>query len=231
MTAQTPVVIGDSINLQSYGGSIGMETDRLFIDGDVSYVANSDKKHGAISTNAAGSVYLTEVNGNMYLGEIVAENGDVVLEVKENNAGFVDAIENNSNGNKDDNRVAEWKKLGLLGGTDEDDTINSWKNQIANLEQTASNGSMFMKDGTSVEDAQKQGAQLVDAGKDFATLMQGGSDAVKAARKELNAKQGALNEAIANLGDDPASKTDYKDALAAYNDCLLYTSPSPRDCS
>lgn len=222
MTAQTPVVIGDSINLQSYGGSIGMETDRLLIDGDVSYVANSDKKHGAISTNAAGSVYLTEVNGNMYLGEIVAENGDVVLEVKENNAGFVDAIENNSNGNKDDNRVAEWKKLGLLGGTDEDDTINSWKNQIANLEQTASNGSMFMKDGTSVEDAQKQGAQLVDAGKDFATLMQGGSDAVKAARKELNAKQGALNEAIANLGDDPASKTDYKDALAAYNEAYDY---------
>ena len=217
MTAQTPVVIGDSINLQSYGGSIGMETDRLLIDGDVSYVANSDKKHGAISTNAAGSVYLTEVNGNMYLGEIVAENGDVVLEVKENNAGFVDAIENNSNGNKDDNRVAEWKKLGLLGGTDEDDTINSWKNQIANLEQTASNGSMFMKDGTSVEDAQKQGAQLVDAGKDFATLMQGGSDAVKAAREELNAKQGTLNKAIAALGNDDTSKQNYKDALEAYN--------------
>lgn len=217
MTAQTPVVIGDSINLQSYGGSIGMETDRLLIDGDVSYVANSDKKHGAISTNAAGSVYLTEVNGNMYLGEIVAENGDVVLEVKENNAGFVDAIENNSNGNKDDNRVAEWKKLGLLGGTDEDDTINSWENQIANLEQTASNGSMFMKDGTSVEDAQKQGAQLVDAGKDFATLMQGGSDAVKAAREELNAKQGTLNKAIAALGNDDTSKQNYKDALEAYN--------------
>ena len=212
-------VKGDGINLQSYGGNIGSneENGRLLIDGDVSYVADSDKSHGAINANAAGSVYLTEVNGNMYLGEIVAENGDVVLEVKENNAGFVDAIENNSNGNKDDNRVAEWKKLGLLGGTDEDDTINSWKNQIANLEQTASNGSMFMKDGTSVEDAQKQGAQLVDAGKDFATLMQGGSKDVQAARKDLNAKQGALNEAIANLGDDAASKEAYQNALDAYN--------------
>ncbi len=212
-------VKGDGINLQSYGGNIGSneENGRLLIDGDVSYVADSDKSHGAINANAAGSVYLTEVNGNMYLGEIVAENGDVVLEVKENNAGFVDAIENNSNGNKDDNRVAEWKKLGLLGGTDEDDTINSWKNQIANLEQTASNGSMFMKDGTSVEDAQKQGAQLVDAGKDFATLMQGGSDAVKAAREELNAKQGTLNKAIAALGNDDTSKQNYKDALEAYN--------------
>lgn len=196
------VLTGNGITLQSYGGGID-----LVIDG------------GKEGTNAyaVDDISLTEANGNMYLGEIVAENGDVVLEVKESGAGFVDAIVNNSNDNKDDNRVAEWKKLGLLGGTDEDDTINSWKNQIANLEQTASNGSMFMKDGTSVEDAQKQGAQLVDAGKDFATLMQGGSDAVKAAREELNAKQGALNEAIAALGNDDTSKQNYKDALEAYN--------------
>lgn len=204
---QTTVVSGNGITLQSYNGSIGAENSRLAIDG------------GTTATNAYanGGIYLSEATGNMYLGEINSENGDVVLEVKGKDAGFVDAIENNSNGNKDDNRVAEWKKLGLLGGTDEDDTINSRKNQIANLEQTASNGSMFMKDGTSVEDAQKQGAQLVDAGKDFATLMQGGSDAVKAAREELNAKQGALNEAIAALGNDDTSKQNYKDALEAYN--------------
>ena len=204
---QTTVVSGNGITLQSYNGSIGAENSRLAIDG------------GTTATNAYanGGIYLSEATGNMYLGEINSENGDVVLEVKGKDAGFVDAIENNSNGNKDDNRVAEWKKLDLLGGTDEDDTINSRKNQIANLEQTASNGSMFMKDGTSVEDAQKQGAQLVDAGKDFATLMQGGSDAVKAAREELNAKQGALNEAIAALGNDDTSKQNYKDALEAYN--------------
>jgi|GEM_PF-272010 len=205
------VLTGNGITLQSYNGSIGSDSEknggRLLIDG------------GTTATNAYanGGIYLSEATGNMYLGEIVAEDGNVVLEVKKSGAGFVDAIENNSNGNKDDNRVAEWKKLGLLGGTDEDDTINSRKNQIANLEQTASNGSMFMKDGTSVEDAQKQGAQLVDAGKDFATLMQGGSDAVKAAREELNAKQGTLNKAIAALGNDDTSKQNYKDALEAYN--------------
>ena len=210
-TDGSTVLTGNGITLQSYNGSIGSDSKenggRLLIDG------------GTTATNAYanGGIYLSEATGNMYLGEINSENGDVVLEVKGKDAGFVDAIENNSNGNKDDNRVAEWKKLGLLGGTDEDDTINSRKNQIANLEQTASNGSMFMKDGTSVEDAQKQGALLVDAGKDFATLMQGGSDAVKAAREELNAKQGALNEAIAALGNDAESKDAYKNALEAYN--------------
>lgn len=140
-----------------------------------------------------------------------------MLEVKKSGAGFVDAIENNSNGNKDDNRVAEWKKLGLLGGTDEDDTINSRKNQIANLEQTASNGSMFMKDGTSVEDAQKQGALLVQKGQDFASAMQQNSDDVYDAKQNLNEKQGALNDIIAKLNEGKASNEEYKNALTEYN--------------
>lgn len=217
MAAQTPVVIGDSINLQSYGGSIGMETDRLLIDGDVSYVANSDKKHGAISTNAAGGVYLTEVNGNMYLGEIVAENGDVVLEVKENDAGFVDAIENNSNGNKDSSRVDEWKKLGLLDDGKNGDQLNNKANQLANLKNAAESGSMFYADGLTMDKAQEQGTILVETGDEFVKLMKGDNAEVQAAREDLNAKQGALNEAIANLGDDRTSKENYKDKLEAYN--------------
>ena len=65
-----------------------------------------------------GDISLTEATGNMYLGEIVAENGNVTLEVKGDGAGFVDAIVGNSNGNKDDNRIEEWEKLGLLGNGD-----------------------------------------------------------------------------------------------------------------
>lgn len=204
---QTAVVSGNGITLQSYNGRIGAENSRLAIDG------------GTTATNAYanGGIYLSEATGNMYLGEINSENGDVVLEVKESGAGFVDAIENNSNGNKDDNRVAEWKKLGLLGGTDEDDTINSWENQIANLEQTASNGSMFMKDGTSVEDAQKQGALLVQKGQDFASAMQQNSDDVYDAKQNLNEKQGALNDIIAKLNEGKASNEEYKNALTEYN--------------
>lgn len=205
------VLTGNGITLQSYNGSIGSDSEknggRLLIDG------------GTTATNAYanGGIYLSEATGNMYLGEIVAEDGNVVLEVKKSGAGFVDAIENNSNGNKEDNRVAEWKKLGLLGGTDEDDTINSRKNQIANLEQTASNGSMFMKDGTSVEDAQKQGALLVQKGQDFASAMQQNSDDVYDAKQNLNEKQGALNDIIAKLNEGKASNEEYKNALTEYN--------------
>lgn len=217
-------VSGDSINLQSYGGSIGTETDSLLIDGDVSYVADSDKSHGAINANAAGSVYLTEVNGNMYLGEIVAEGldgeGEVVLEVTGDKAGFVDAIVNNSNDNKDDNRIEEWKKLGLLGDDTKDKTQNNQSNQLTNLENAALNGSMFMdeEDTVSFELAQEQGAKLVETGKNFVEQMEGANATVQKARENLNTAQGKLNEAIADLNDKKeGSEAAYKTALEAYN--------------
>lgn len=90
----TVVLTGNGITLQSYGGGIN-----LVIDG------------GTEGTNAyaVDDISLTEANGHMYLGEIVAEDGDVVLKVTGDGAGFVDAIVNNSNNNKDDNRIEEWK--------------------------------------------------------------------------------------------------------------------------
>lgn len=219
-------VKGDGINLQSYGGNIGSneENGRLLIDGDVSYVADSDKSHGAINANAAGSVYLTEVDGNMYLGEIVAEGldgeGEVVLEVTGDKAGFVDAIVNNSNDNKDDNRIEEWTKLGLLGTDTVEKTQNNQSNQLTNLENAALNGSMFMdEEGTvSFEQAQKQGAKLVETGKNFVEQMEGANATVQKARENLNIAQGKLNEAIADLNDKKeGSEAAYKTALEAYN--------------
>ena len=215
-------VKGDGINLQSYGGNIGSneENGRLLIDGDVSYVADSDKSHGAINANAAGSVYFTEVDGHMYLGEIVAENGNVVLEVKGEDAGFVDAIVNNSNDNKDDNRIEEWTKLGLLGTDTVEKTQNNQSNQLTNLENAALNGSMFMdEEGTvSFEQAQKQGAKLVETGKNFVEQMEGANATVQKARENLNIAQGKLNEAIADLNDKKeGSEAAYKTALEAYN--------------
>ena len=215
-------VKGDGITLQSYGGNIGSseENGRLLIDGDVSYVADSDKNHGAINANAAGSVYLTEVNGNMYLGEIVTEDGNVVLEVTGDGAGFVDAIVNNDvMSESDQDRIAAWKEMGLLddGTADAKLKLNSNVNQLKNLEAAAGNGSFFMDGKTTLTEAQEQGKALVTKGQEFVKLMQGGSEAVQAARKDLNAKQGALNEAIAALGNDAESKDAYKNALEAYN--------------
>lgn len=200
----TVVLTGNGITLQSYGGGID-----LVIDG------------GTEGTNAyaVDDISLTEATGNMYLGEIVAEDGNVVLEVKDKDAGFVDAIVNNSNDNKDSTRIDEWEKLGLLDDGTNDDQLNNWDNQKENLANAALNGSMFMDEegNVTLKEAQKQGKDLLAAGDEFVDLMKGGSKDVQAARKDLNAKQGALNEAIANLGDDAASKEAYQNALDAYN--------------
>lgn len=211
---QVAVVSGDGITLQSYGGSIGSDSEKnggmLLIDG------------GTTATNAYanGGIYLNEATGNMYLGEINSENGDVVLEVKESGAGFVDAIVNNDvMSESDQDRIDGWKEMGLLddGTNDAKLKLNSRDNQLDSLEAAAGNGSFFMDGKTTLTEAQEKGKALVTKGEEFVKLMQGGSEAVQAARKDLNAKQGALNEAIAALGNDAESKDAYKNALEAYN--------------
>lgn len=208
------VLTGNGITLQSYNGSIGSDSKenggRLLIDG------------GTTATNAYanGGIYLSEATGDMYLGEINSENGNVVLEVKDSNAGFVDAIVNNDvMSESDQDRIAAWKEMGLLddGTADAKLKLNSNVNQLKNLEDAAGNGSFFMDGKTTLTEAQEKGKALVTKGQEFIKLMQGGSEAVQAARKDLNAKQGALNEAIAALGNDAESKDAYKNALEAYN--------------
>ena len=212
-------VKGDGITLQSYTGTIGAADSRLLIDGDVHYGVDEDTTHNATNAYANGGIYLSEATGNMYLGEINSENGDVVLEVKDkdSNAGFVDAIVNNAKVSESDaDRIEGWKKLGLLGG-DENADVNDNESQLTNLEAAAGNGSFFIDADTDIAAAQEQGAKLVEAGEAFVTLMKGGAQEVQNAKEVLNEAQGQLNEAIAALGDDATSKQNYKNALEAYN--------------
>ena len=211
-------VKGDGITLQSYTGTIGAADSRLLIDGDVHYGVNEDTTHNATNAYANGGIYLSEATGNMYLGEINSENGDVVLEVKESGAGFVDAIVNNDvMSESDQDRIAAWKEMGLLADGTNDAQLNSRDNQLDSLEAAAGNGSFFIDADTDIAAAQEQGAKLVEAGEAFVTLMKGGAQEVQNAKEALNEAQGQLNEAIAALGDDATSKQNYKNALEAYN--------------
>lgn len=201
-------ITGNEITLLSYGGSIGSSDQggSLLIDGGTA----------GINAQAAEGIYLSETNGNMYLGKVAAENGDVVLEVQTADAGFVDAFTDNSViSESDEARIESWEKLGLLGGDEENK--NSRENQQENLANTAESGSFFLTDDITLAEAKEKGAELLAKGQEFVQLMQGNSAEVEAARQDLNAKQGALNEAIANLGDDVASKQAYKTALENYN--------------
>lgn len=201
-------ITGNEITLLSYGGSIGSSDQggSLLIDGGTA----------GVNAQAAEGIYLSETNGNMYLGKVAAENGDVVLEVQTADAGFVDAFTDNSViSESDEARIESWEKLGLLGGDEENK--NSRENQQENLANTAESGSFFLTDDITLAEAKAKGTELLAKGQEFVQLMQGNSAEVEAARQDLNTKQGALNEAIANLGDDVASKQAYKTALENYN--------------
>lgn len=201
-------ITGNEITLLSYGGSIGSSDQggRLMVDGGTA----------GINAQASEGIYLSETNGNMYLGKVAAENGDVVLEVQTADAGFVDAFTDNSViSESDEARIESWEKLALLGGDEENK--NSRENQQENLVNTAESGSFFLTDDITLAEAKEKGAELLAKGQEFVQLMQGNSAEVEAARQDLNTKQGALNEAIANLGDDAASKQAYKTALENYN--------------
>lgn len=204
-------ITGNEITLLSYGGSIGSSDQggRLMVDGGTA----------GINAQAAEGIYLSETNGNMYLGKVAAENGDVVLEVQTADAGFVDAFTDNSViSESDEARIESWEKLGLLGGDEENkNSRNSRENQQENLANTAESGSFFLTDDITLAEAKEKGKELLAKGQEFVQLMQGNSAEVEAARQDLNTKQGALNEAIANLGDDAASKQAYKTALENYN--------------
>lgn len=201
-------ITGNEITLLSYGGSIGSSDQggSLLIDGGTA----------GINAQAAEGIYLSETDGNMYLGKVAAENGDVVLEVQTADAGFVDAFTDNSViSESDEARIENWEKLGLLGGDEKNK--NSRENQQKNLANTAESGSFFLTDDITLAEAKEKGTELLAKGQKFVQLMQGNSAEVEAARQDLNTKQGALNEAIANLGDDAASKQAYKTALENYN--------------
>lgn len=203
----TVVLTGNGITLQSYGGGI-----ELVIDG------------GTEGTNAyaVDDISLTEANGHMYLGEIVAEDGNVVLKVTGDGAGFVDAIKNNNvMSESDQDRINSWKELGLLGGTGEN--VNSRENQKDILTDTALSGNFFMDGKISVEDAMDKGVDLLAKGDEFVDLMKGGAQEVQNAKAALDTAQGILNEAIADLNDKKDdSEAAYKDALKKYNDAYDY---------
>lgn len=81
---------------------------------------------------------------------------------------------------------------------------------------------MFYADGVTMDKAQEQGNDLLLAGIEFVNLMKGDNAEVQAAREDLNVKQGALNEAVADLNSKKdGSEEAYKDALK--NTTMLMT--------
>ena len=121
------------VDLTSQTGSIGTKEKALVVDsGSIMY--DADSMSSTVNATASKDIVLTRTtDGNMRLGEIKSENGDVILSVQ--NGSFVDGLRDTENADKTstDKKVSSWLNNGLIHKNDADGEST---NAATNAKQT-----------------------------------------------------------------------------------------------
>ena len=164
----------------------------------------------------AGDIWAEQAGTEaMKLKQVQAKAGNVHLKA---DGGFVDALaENQTSTSSQDERIQEWKDQGILSDTSlAEQKQNKYNEQVKDLTDQAKTNNI-LGDGYKNE-AERNAAttELIDAGKKLTTDLADAYNSYYAARKEMYAKQAALNEAISAKNNGDASK--YEGALSAYNE-------------
>lgn len=164
----------------------------------------------------AGDIWAEQAgNGAMKLKQVQAKAGNVHLKAY---GGFVDALaENQTNTSNQEERLQEWKKQGILSDTPlATQKQNKYDEQVKDLTEQAKTNNI-LGDGYKNEAERKAATkELIDAGEQLTSKLAGDYNSYYAARKEMYAKQTALNEAISAKNNGVES--GYEAALSAYND-------------
>ena len=151
----------------------------------------------------------------MKLKQVQAKAGNVHLKA---DGGFVDALaENQTNTSSQNERLQEWKNQGILSDNPlAEQKQNKYDEQVKDLTDQAKTNNI-LGDGYKNE-AERNAAtnELINAGQQLTTDLADAYNSYYAARKEMYAKQAALNEAISAKNNGDASK--YEGALSAYNE-------------
>lgn len=151
----------------------------------------------------------------MKLKQVQAKAGNVHLKA---DGGFVDALaENETSTSSQNERLQEWKNQGILSDTPlAEQKQNKYDEQVKDLTEQAKTNNI-LGDGYKNE-AERNAAttELLNAGQQLTTDLAGDYNSYYAARKDMYAKQAALNEAISAKNNGDASK--YEGALSAYNE-------------
>lgn len=151
----------------------------------------------------------------MKLKQVQAKAGNVHLKA---DGGFVDALaENQTNSSSQTERLQEWKNQGILSDTPlAEQKQNKYDEQVKDLTEQAKTNNI-LGDGYKNE-AERNAAtkKLIDAGEQLTSDLADAYNSYYAARKEMYAKQAALNEAISAKNNGVES--GYEAALSAYNE-------------
>jgi len=164
----------------------------------------------------AGDIWAEQAGTEaMKLKQVQAKAGNVHLKA---DGGFVDALaENQTNSSSQNERLQEWKNQGILSDTPlAEQKQKKYDEQVKDLTEQAKTNNILgdgYKNEAERNDATKK---LIDAGEQLTADLAGDYNSYYAARKDMYAKQAALNEAISAKNNGDASK--YEGALSAYNE-------------
>ena len=164
----------------------------------------------------AGDIWAEqEGTGAMKLKQVQAKAGNVHLKA---DGGFVDALaENQTNSSSQNERLQEWKNQGILSDTPlAEQKQNKYNEQVKDLTEQAKTNNILGDGYKNETERNAATTELLKAGQQLTTDLADAYNSYYAARKDMYAKQTALNEAISAKNNGDASK--YEGALSAYNE-------------
>lgn len=207
-------IIGKRIDLSSINGAIGSNCT-LQIKAGTEVVDATDSLSASINANAKGNINLTQTEGDMRVGQIKSEQGDVTINVTEGNV--VDALPDGEIIDRGDTDalIQKWKDLGLISG--EGSYTAKQKQDVDKYKQQVTDEFKQYKD----LDAYYQDNKLTDAEKASYESYKNAKASYDALTKEFKDYQ---NQSIyytddKNIPQKAGYKTDadYQKALKAYN--------------
>lgn len=109
-------VSGNRIDLVSTNGAIGTDGQAIIVHGGQQVVDATDSLSASVNAQARQDINLTQDDGDMRIGRVYSDNGDVTITV--NNGDLVDALPTGETVDRGDTDelIQKWTDLGLIEG-------------------------------------------------------------------------------------------------------------------
>ena len=109
-------VSGNRIDLTSENGAIGTEDQAVVVNGGQTIVDGTDSLSASVNAQAKDDINLTQAQGDMRIGRVYSDNGDVTITVT--NGSLIDALPDGETIDRGstDALIQKWKDLGLIDG-------------------------------------------------------------------------------------------------------------------
>lgn len=137
-------VSADRIDLTSKTGTIGTAAQAITVQGGQTVTDATDSLSASVNANARGGIYLTQNDGDLRLGRVYSDQGDVSITVK--NGDLVDALPAGEAIDRGDTEalLQKWRDLGLTissqdggAGWDEKQLLYAIQDSIINPDSSA----------------------------------------------------------------------------------------------